>query len=221
MSVEQPVRVFLVDDHAVVRDGVRRTLESAGGFEVVGEAGDVNDGLDGIVATEPDVAVVDVRIPGGDGVEMVREARSRDLRTRFLVFTSFREADAYYHAVMAGATGFLVKDVARKRLVETVRKVAGGEKVVDLREIEALPAPPGTAELLMVDLTDRERAILELIAAGLTNREIASELFLAEKTVRNYVSSVLAKLGMRNRTEVAAYVVRLVTRQQSARRLAS
>lgn len=206
---EGPTTVFVVDDHAVVRDGVRALLEETGGFTVVGDAGDVAQGVRGILQLNPDVALVDVRLPDGSGVEAVREVRSHGARTRFVMFTSFRNEEAFYQSVVAGACGFLIKDVPRVDVVNAVRTAAAGGSLIRRELIDSLEAQarslPAEDELL-VGLTPRERVILQLITEGRTNREIAESLFLAEKTVRNYVSNVLAKLGMKNRTQVAAYV---------------
>lgn len=208
-------RVFIVDDHQVVREGVRWTLESAGGFEVVGEAGTFSEGLRGISRCAPDVAVVDVRLPGGDGVQLVREVRSRDPRTRCLMLTAFPEEEAFVQSIVAGAAGYVGKDVTPDQLLAAVRAVAAGRSVLKWDEMvtlrERARGMPADDEFL-AELTEQERRILDLVAEGLTNREIAQRLFLAEKTVRNYVSSVLAKLGMKNRTQVAAYVARAAVR---------
>lgn len=202
--------VFLVDDHALLRAGIRTTLEDASDFTVVGEAGDVPSALRGIEHHTPDIALVDVRLPGGNGVELIREVRSRVVGTRCVILTSFADHHALYQSAMAGAQGFLLKDVPKAQLVESLRRVAAGESLISSETVQVLEAqtpylPP--EDELLGDLTPREREILGLIAEGRTNREIAEQLFLAEKTVRNYVSNILSKLGMRNRTQVAAYIV--------------
>lgn len=192
-----------------MREGIRNVLEDAGGFAVTGESGSVTDALDRISAEQPDVAVVDVRLPDGDGVELIREVRSRHPATRCIVLTSFADEQAFFHAVMAGAAGFLGKDAETQQIVGAIRRVADGEELFttemidDLRE-RARSLPPD--DRFLVGLTPQERRILALVTDGLTNGEIADELSLAEKTVRNYVSNILAKLGMKNRTQLAAYV---------------
>ncbi|MFN2557561.1 MAG: response regulator [Nitriliruptorales bacterium] len=205
------IRVFVLDDHAVVRQGVRSVLTNDEGFEIVGEAGTFTEGLRGIVATRPDVAIVDMRLPGGDGVQVIREVRSRNQATRCVVLTSFPEEDAFFQAVVAGAAGYVSKDIPNDELVAAIRAVAVGRSVLKWEQVSALrdhaqTLPP--EDDFLSTLTGQERRILELVAEGLTNREIAERVFLAEKTVRNYVSNVLAKLGMKNRTQVAAYVAR-------------
>lgn len=202
--------VFIVDDHALFRAGIRATLERASDFTVVGEAGDVPSALRGIERHRPDIALVDVRMPGGNGVELIREVRSRLLGTRCVILTSFADHHALYQSAMAGAHGFLLKDLPETQLVESLRRVAAGESLISPETVQVLEAqapylPP--EDELLAGLTAREREILGLIAEGRTNREIAEQLFLAEKTVRNYVSNILSKLGMRNRTQVAAYIV--------------
>lgn len=200
--------VYLVDDHAVVRDGVRLALEPIDDLRVVGEAGTVHDALGGILQLQPDVALVDVRLEDGTGIELIREVKSAGTPTRCLIFTSFPDVDAYLHAMMAGAAGFVLKDEPRDALIAALRRAAEGEEHFDQALLDHLRARSTEVDptQLLAELTEREQEILERIARGATNREIAAELFLAEKTVRNYVSNVLAKLGMRNRTEVAVYV---------------
>jgi two-component system, NarL family, response regulator DevR len=215
-----PPRVFVVEDHEVTRLGIRTLLEHAG-LEVVGEAGTAAEALQGIRRTRPDVALIEVRIPGGDGIQVIREIHSEMPSTRCLILTSFPDEEAFYHAVVAGAAGYLVKDVAQAELVSAVHEVAAGRSLVDPTVIEDLrrrshEVPPG--DRLLDGLTPQERKILELITEGYTNREIAGALFLAEKTVRNYVSNVLAKLGMKNRTQVAAYVAGRSARAQGDER---
>lgn len=219
----QPVRIVLVDDHGVVREGVRKVLVAAGGFEVVGEAGTAADAIRRVDDTLPDVVVVDVRLPDGDGIEVVREIRSRHPEINCIMLTSFSDEQAFYHAAMAGAAGFLIKDAPTARIVDAVRRVAAGERLVneavidDLRQ-RARTLPP--EDQFLADLTPQERRILAFVTDGLTNREIADELALAEKTVRNYVSNILGKLGMKNRTQLAAYVAERVAthwRENSSR----
>lgn len=210
------IRVFLLDDHQVVREGVRRLLEADADIEVVGEAGTAAEALAGIDATVPDVAVLDVRLPDGDGVSVCRDVRARHGDVACLMLTSFADDEAMAQAVLAGAAGYILKQVRGNDLVTSVRAAASGHRLIDSdtarQVIERLRR--SQAEVEAADrLTDRERTILDLIAEGKTNRQIGEELYLAEKTVKNYVSTVLAKLGMVRRTEAAAYAARLAERQ--------
>jgi two-component system, NarL family, response regulator DevR len=210
-----PVRVFLLDDHEVVRRGLRELLESEGDIEVVGEAGSAEEALGRIPATSPDVAVLDVRLPDGNGVEVCRDIRDRRPEIQCLMLTSFADDEALFSAIMAGAAGYLLKQVKGTELVDAVRRVARGESLLDpsvtARVLERLRRGPADDEL--TGLTDQERRILDLIAEGLTNRQIGERMYLAEKTVKNYVSNVLAKLGMARRSEAAAYAARLAERK--------
>jgi DNA-binding NarL/FixJ family response regulator len=210
------IRVFLLDDHEVVRRGIRDLLESEGDIEVVGEAGTAEEAFGRIPATTPDVAVLDVRLPDGDGVEVCREVRSRHPEIACIMLTSFADDDAVYAAIMAGAAGYVLKQVRGSDLVDGIRRVAGGESLLDpgvtTRVLERLRTRDEPDELAA--LTDQERAILEHIAEGLTNRQIGEQMFLAEKTVKNYVSNIFSKLGMSRRTEAAAYAARLAERRQ-------
>ena len=191
------VRVFLLDDHEVVRRGVRELLESEDDLEIVGEAGTAEEALRRIPATHPDVAVLDVRLPDGDGVEVCREIRSAHPETACLMLTSFADDEALFSAIMAGAAGYVLKQVRGTDLIDGVRRVGLGESLLDpsltSRVLERLRQPPAPDEL--AGLTDQERKVLDLIAEGMTNRQIGEQLFLAEKTVKNYVSNLLAKLG--------------------------
>ncbi len=214
------VRLFLLDDHEVVRRGVRELLEAEPDMQVVGEAETAAQALARIPAVAPDVAVLDVRLPDGDGVEICREIRSRQPDTVCLVLTSFADDDALLAAVLAGAAGFVLKQVRGADLVSQVRRAAAGEPLLDpgvtARLMERLRRLPGDEELS--GLTGQERRILELIADGLTNRQIGERMHLAEKTVKNYVSNLLAKLGMSRRAEAAAYAARLAERRRHDRR---
>jgi two-component system, NarL family, response regulator DevR len=205
-------RVFLLDDHEVVRRGLRELLEADGDIEVVGEAGTAEEGLSRIPPTRPDVAILDVRLPDGDGVEVCREVRSAHPEIHCLILTSFSDDDALFQAIMAGASGYLLKQVKGNDLVDAVRRVASGQSLLDpevtARVLERLRKGPETDERLE-RLTDQERRILNLIAEGLTNRQIAERVHLAEKTVKNYVSNLLTKLGMERRTQAAVYAARL------------
>jgi DNA-binding NarL/FixJ family response regulator len=210
-------RVFLLDDHEVVRRGLRDLLEGEDDLEVVGEASTADEALDRIPSTGPDVAILDVRLgDGGDGVEVCREIRSRHPEVRCLMLTSFADDEALFAAIMAGAAGYVLKQVRGTDLLDAVRRVGRGESLLDPaltgRVLERLRAEPEKDEL--AGLTGQERRILELIAEGHTNRQIAETIFLAEKTVKNYVSNLLAKLGMSRRSEAAAYAARLSERRK-------
>ncbi|HKA04702.1 MAG TPA: response regulator transcription factor [Acidimicrobiales bacterium] len=207
---DEPVTVFLLDDHEVVRRGLRELLETEG-IEVVGEAGTAGEAFGRIHALDPDVAVLDVRLPDGDGVSVCREVRSRHPRTACLILTSFADDDALFEAIMAGAAGYVLKQIRGTDLVDAVRKVAAGQSLLDPavtnRVLERLRRGPEVDERL-AHLTEQEQRILELMAEGLTNRAIGERLHLAEKTVKNYVTSVLSKMGMARRTEAAVYAAR-------------
>jgi two-component system response regulator DevR len=206
------IRVFLLDDHEVVRRGVRELLEQHDDIEVVGEAGTAEEALSRIPPTRPDVAVIDVRLPDGNGVEVCREVRSREPSVQCLILTSFADDEALIEAIMAGAAGYLLKQVRGTDFVEAVRRVAAGQSLLDpavtATVLERLRSGPVEDERL-ARLTEQERKILDLIAEGRTNRQIAERMFLAEKTVKNYVSHLLAKLGMERRTEAAVFAARL------------
>jgi two-component system, NarL family, response regulator DevR len=202
------VTVFLVDDHEVVRQGLRTLLEESG-LTVVGEASTASEAVPRIVATQPQVAVLDVQLPDGTGIDVCREIRSRLPETSCLMLTSFDDDEALFAAIMAGASGYLLKQIRGLQLVEAVQRVARGESLLDpkvtTRVLERLRSGP-KQDPRLASLTDQERRILDLIAEGLTNRQIGTRLGLAEKTVKNYVSSLLAKIGMRSRTQAALYV---------------
>jgi two-component system response regulator DevR len=204
------VRVLLVDDHEVVRRGLRDLLNGEDNIEVVAEAGSVGEALVQSNASRPDVAIVDVRLPDGNGVELCRALRSSPDGPRCLVLTAFDDEEALVGAIMAGASGYLLKQVRGQDLVTAVQEVAAGRSLLDpvttSRVLERMRRAADSDELNA--LTERERRVLELIGEGLSNRQIAEQLFLAEKTVKNYVTSVLAKLGMERRTQAAAWVAR-------------
>jgi DNA-binding NarL/FixJ family response regulator len=204
------VKVLLVDDHEVVRRGLRDLLNGEKDIDVVAEAGTVGEAVVRATATRPDVAIVDVRLPDGNGVELCRTLRALDDGPRCLVLTAFDDEDALVGAIMAGASGYLLKQVRGQDLVTAVHEVAGGRSLLDpvttARVLERMRRAADSDELNA--LTERERKVLELIGEGMTNRQIAEQLFLAEKTVKNYVTSVLAKLGMERRTQAAAWVAR-------------
>ncbi len=209
------IRVFLLDDHEVVRRGVRELLESADDLEVVGEAGTAAEALQRVPATSPDVAILDVRLPDGTGIEVCRDLRSAIPSLKCLMLTSFDDDEALFDAIMAGAAGYVLKAVRGSDLIESVRRVAAGQSLLDpvvtARVLERLRNPPKDA--LTASLTPQESAILGHLADGQTNRQIAEHMFLAEKTVKNYVSNLLAKLGMSHRTQAAVYAARLAERR--------
>jgi two-component system response regulator DevR len=209
-------RVFLLDDHEIVRRGLRELLETDGDLEVVGEAGTVAEALARVPSTRPDVAVLDVRLPDGNGVEACRDIRSAHPEVRCLMLTSFADDEALFDSIMAGAAGYLLKQVRGSDLVDSVRRVAAGQSLLDptvtAKVLERLRHPQEDDEQL-ARLTDQERRILDLLAEGLTNRQIGEQLFLAEKTVKNYVSNLLMKLGMHRRTEAAVYAARLAAKR--------
>jgi DNA-binding NarL/FixJ family response regulator len=208
-------RVFLLDDHEVVRRGVRELLEAETDMEIVGEAGTAEEALSRIPATAPEVAILDVRLPDGDGVEVCREIRSLHPEVACIMLTSYSDDDAVYAAIMAGASGYLLKQVRGTDLIEGVRRVARGESLLDpavtARVLDRIRHRDEVDEL--ATLSNQEQTILELIAEGLTNRQIGERMFLAEKTVKNYVSNMLGKLGMSRRAEAAAYAARLSERR--------
>lgn len=200
-----------MDDHEVVRQGVRALLESSGQIEVVGEASTAAEALARIPAVRPDVAVLDVRVPDGNGIEVCREIRSQ-VGTACLMLTSYSDDEALFEAIMAGAAGYVLKQIRGSELVSAVTRVGAGESLLDPaithKVLERLRTPSETDERL-ARLSDQERRILALIAEGLTNRQIASQMHLAEKTVKNYVSNLLSKLGMERRTEAAVFATKL------------
>ncbi|OLF10405.1 response regulator [Actinophytocola xanthii] len=208
------VRVALVDDHEVVRRGLRDLLDGEPGIEVVAEAGGVAEALVRVGATNPDVVVVDVRLPDGDGISLCRSLRETEPSPRCLVLTAFDDERALMEAILAGASGYLLKQVRGQDLVDAVREVAAGRSLLDpvttARVLERVRRDAAADELSA--LTERERAVLELVGEGLTNRQIAERLFLAEKTVKNHVTSVLAKLGMERRTQAVAWIARRTPR---------
>jgi two-component system response regulator DevR len=211
------IKVFLLDDHEIVRRGVRDLLEAAGDLEVVGEAGTAAEAIARVPATQPDVAVLDVRLPDGSGIEVCRELRAANPELRCLMLTSFSDDEALIDAIVAGASGYILKEVRGADIVESVRRVAAGESLLDpqaaARVIERLRNPAPQDERL-AGLSPQERRILTLLADGMTNRQIAEQLYLAEKTVKNYVSNLLMKLGMHRRTEAAVFAARLADRQR-------
>ncbi|KUJ64856.1 LuxR family transcriptional regulator [Streptomyces albus subsp. albus] len=214
MPEDGKITVFLLDDHEVVRRGVHDLLAGEPDITVVGEAGTAEEALARIPAARPDVAVLDVRLPDGSGVEVCREVRSRDDHIRCLMLTSFADDEALFDAIMAGASGYVLKAIRGNELLAAVRDVAAGRSLLDpaatARVLERLRDGGGPkADDRLADLTEQERRILDLIGEGLTNRAIGERLHLAEKTIKNYVSSLLAKLGMQRRSQAAAFVARI------------
>jgi two-component system response regulator DevR len=198
--------VFLVDDHEVVRRGVADLLEAHEDLTVVGDAGSVSEAMARIPALAPEVAVLDVRLPDGSGVELCRDLRSKMPDLRCLILTSYTDEQAMLDAVLAGASGFVIKDVRGNEIVNAVREVAAGRSLLDGRAASALMNRlRDRAEAVdpLAELTEKEREVLSHIGRGLTNREIGAQMFLAEKTVKNYVSALLAKLGMQRRVQAA------------------
>jgi len=208
MGDDRPIRVFLLDDHEIVRDGVKALLEGADGIEVVGEAGTAWEALARIPPTHPDIAVLDVQLPDGSGVEVCRDVRAAHPEVQCLMLTSFSDDEALFEAIVAGAAGYLLKQVRGTDIVDAIRRVADGQSLLDptltRRVLDRMREPPAEDERL-ARLTGQERRILALIAEGMTNRQIAERMFLAEKTVKNYVSNLLAKLGMQRRTQAAVF----------------
>ena len=200
------IRVFLVDDHELVRRGISALLAAQDDMEVVGEASTAKQALSRIRATRPDVAVLDVRLPDGSGIDVCRSVRSENPGTRCLILTGYDDDEAIYAAVLAGAAGYVIKDVQGSRLVDSVRRVAGGANLLDpglnRRVVERI-TESHRSDSRLESLSAREREILPLIAEGLTNREIGIRLTLAEKTVKNYISGLLSKLGLQRRTQAA------------------
>lgn len=220
-SVKDPIRVFLLDDHEVVRRGLTDLVHATSDLVVVGEAGTVDEALRRIPAAKPDVAILDARLPDGSGIDVCREIRSSRPETRCLILTSYDEDEALFAAVMAGASGYLLKQIRGSSLTDAIRQVAAGRSLLD---------PAVTGKLLdrlrnsshpdprLSTLTEREREILDLITEGLTNRQIGERLFLAEKTVKNYVSGLLTKLDMERRTQAAVYGAQVRQAQQGRTR---
>lgn len=211
------IRVFLVDDHEVVRRGLASLIDIEEDLEVVGEAGNVNDALSRIPATRPDVAILDVRLPDGDGIELCREIRAQSSSIGCLMLTSYDDDEALFSAILAGASGYLLKQIRSSDLIDGIRRVAKGESLLDpavTAKVLARLRSPEPEDELISRLSAQERKILNYISEGMTNRQIASEMFLAEKTVKNYVSNLLSKLEMGHRSEAAAYAARLSERKR-------
>ncbi|MDW5325950.1 response regulator transcription factor, partial [Plantactinospora sp. KLBMP9567] len=207
------IRVFLLDDHEVVRRGLAGLLQSDGDIEVVGESGSAQEATRRIPALRPDVAILDARLPDGNGIDVCRDVRAIDSTIKGLILTSYEDDEALFAAIMAGAAGYVLKQIRGTDLVDAVRRVAAGQSLLDpavtarvLERIRSGVEQPREFQ----SLTEQERRILEYVAEGLTNREIAGRMFLAEKTVKNYVSSLLAKLGLERRTQAAVLATRLL-----------
>ncbi|MEB3982061.1 two-component system response regulator DevR [Mycobacterium sp. 663a-19] len=206
------VKVFLVDDHEVVRRGLIGLLGADPELDVVGEAGSVAEAMARIPAAKPDVAVLDVRLPDGNGIELCRDLLSRMPDLRCLILTSYTSDEAMLDAILAGASGYVVKDIKGMELAQAVKEVGAGRSLLDNRAAAALMAKlRGATEKSdpLSGLTDQERTLLSLLSEGLTNKQIADRMFLAEKTVKNYVSRLLAKLGMERRTQAAVFAAEL------------
>ena len=206
------VRVYLLDDHEIVRRGLRELLESDGRIDVVGESGLAEEASRRIPALRPHVAVLDGRLPDGSGIDVCRDVRSVDPSIACLILTSYDDDEALFHAIMAGASGYVLKQIRGNELIDAILRVAQGQSLLDpqvtARVLERLRG--GHEEDAAISgLTEQERRVLMHIADGLTNRQIGQEMFLAEKTVKNYVSSILAKLGMERRTQAAVFASKL------------
>jgi two-component system response regulator DevR len=210
-ATSAPIRVFLLDDHELVRRGIRELLESEGDIVVVGESGSAQEAARRAPALRPDVAILDGRLPDGSGIDVCREIRSVDPTINALILTSYDDDDALFAAIMAGASGYILKQVRGNDFVDIVRRVAAGQSMLDpamtAQVLERVRSGPPKDKALD-GLTEQEQKILELIGEGLTNRQIAERMFLAEKTVKNYVSSMLAKLGLTSRTQAAIFATK-------------
>jgi len=202
------IKIFLLDDHELVRRGISDLLAAVPDFQVVGEAGTAEQAVHRVLAVKPDVAILDARLPDGSGIDVCRQIRSALPNTYCLILTSYDDQDAVLASVLAGASGYVLKEVRGSGLVDAIRQVAQGRSLIDPaligQVLERVKAGAGVDSRLAA-LTDREREVLDLIADGLTNRQIGQRMFLAEKTVKNYVSSLLRKLGMERRTQAAVF----------------
>lgn len=216
MAESAKIRVYLLDDHEIVRQGIRTFLEAADDIEVVGESGSAVDAANRIPALRPDVAVLDARLPDGSGIEVCRTVRSVDPAINALILTSYDDDEALFSAIMAGASGYVLKEIKSSDLLTAIRHVASGKSLIDpaltARVLERVRNPTTTAPEL-AELTEQEMTLLEFIAEGLTNKQIGERMFLAEKTVKNYVSSVLSKLGVERRTQAAVLAARLLEKK--------
>ncbi|MEX0698324.1 MAG: response regulator transcription factor [Acidimicrobiia bacterium] len=206
------MRILLVDDHEIVRKGLRSLLDAEPDLEVVGEAGSAAEALRRVGFDSPDVVVLDVRLPDGSGVVACRDIRSAFPDVKVLMLTSFADEEALMSAILAGASGYLLKRIDSAALLDSLRRIGRGESLIDQEMVSklfsALRGSSRSADPLLDKLSDQERKVLDLITEGMTNRQISEEMFLAEKTVKNYVSNLLTKLGMSRRSEAAAYAAR-------------
>jgi two-component system, NarL family, response regulator DevR len=213
MTTQTAIRVYLLDDHEVVREGLRVMLSSVPDIEIVGESGSAEEAVRRIPATRPHVAVLDGRLPDGTGIEVCRRIRSVDPSINALILTSYDDDEALFAAIMAGASGYVLKDVRGADLVNAIRHVAAGKSLIDPQMtatlLDRVRSGPSTAPEL-ASLTEQELRLLTHIAEGLTNRQIGEQMFLAEKTVKNYVSNILSKLGLERRTQAAVLASRLL-----------
>jgi DNA-binding NarL/FixJ family response regulator len=211
---EGPIRVFLLDDHEMVRRGIEDLFAPHDDIEVVGQTGSAKDAEARIPALRPHVALLDGRLPDGSGVEVCRAIRSVDPSIHAVILTSYDDDEALFAAIMAGASGYILKQILGVDLVDVVRKVAAGQSLLDSsvtqRVLERVRSGGSAEPAELQSLTAQERRVLELIAEGMTNRQIGEQLFLAEKTVKNYVTSILTKLGMQRRTQAAVLASKLL-----------
>ncbi len=217
-AVPPVVRVMLVDDHEIVRQGLSAVLDATDDLEVVVEAGTAQEAVARARVFEPDVVVMDVRLPDGNGVDACREIRSRRPETRVLMLTSYSDDQALFDSIMAGAAGYLLKQVRGQQLADSIRRVGRGESILDpavtQRVLERVRNPEEGRDERLARLTPTEERILDMIADGRTNREIAERLHLAEKTIKNYVSGILGKLEVSRRVEAAAYLAETRAREE-------
>ena len=213
MTETAKIRVYLLDDHEIVRQGIRTFLEATGDIEVVGESGSAVDAGNRIPALHPDVAILDARLPDGSGIEVCRTVRSVDPTINALILTSYDDDEALFSAIMAGAAGYVLKEVKSSDLLSAIRHVAAGQSLIDpaltARVLDRVRNPVTVAPEL-AELTEQEMRLLEFIAQGMTNKQIGEQMFLAEKTIKNYVSSVLSKLGVERRTQAAVLASKLL-----------
>ncbi|GAA5167866.1 response regulator [Ornithinimicrobium tianjinense] len=211
---DRTIRVYLLDDHELVRRGLHDLLSAEDDLEIVGESGSAVRAVPDIIRLRPDVAVLDGRLPDGSGIEVCRDVRAADPSIRALILTSYDDDEALFSAIMAGADGYVLKQIAGTDLVDGIRSIAGGRSLIDpslvTKVMERLRSPQrDPRETTLAQLTDQERRILELITEGMTNRQIAQTMYLAEKTVKNYVTTLLAKLGVERRTQAAVLGAKL------------
>jgi DNA-binding NarL/FixJ family response regulator len=212
-EAQRPLRLLVVDDHEVVRQGLVSLLDRRDGFEVVAQAGTVAESIATAARFEPDVVIMDVRLPDGSGIEACREIRAARPETRVVMLTSYPDEEAVLSAIIAGASGYLLKQIRGRELVSALEAVGRGESLLDsavtekvLERVRRVASGSATDEL--AELTSQERKILLLVADGKTNKEIAAEVFLSDKTVKNYVSSILSKLNLQRRAQAAAFVAK-------------